>query len=88
MEVTIWSFLTVGSVCLLVLMLGLFFIVYKQKMKELEIEKQKIEKTNLQNEVSDAVDRELGSIASRIEVLEAIVTDKNYGLSDKIERLK
>jgi len=55
-------------------------------MKQLEIEALKIEKINLESVVDEAVNRIVGNQLSRIEVLEAIVTDKNYDLSEKITK--
>jgi hypothetical protein len=88
MEFNLWIFLTVATLCLLILMLGIIYVGYQEKMKKLEIERQKIEQTNLQHEVADAVEREYAGLVSRIEVLEAIVTEENYDLSEKITRLK
>jgi hypothetical protein len=57
-------------------------------MKKLENEKLEIQQANVQHEVSDAVGREIKEILARIEVLEAIVTDRKFDLSEKITRLK
>lgn len=57
-------------------------------MKKLESEKLEIQQANVQHEVSDAVGREIKEILGRIEVLEAIVTDRKFDLSEKITRLK
>ncbi len=57
-------------------------------MKKLENEKLEIQQANVQHEVSDAVGREIKEILGRIEVLEAIVTDRKFDLSEKITRLK
>jgi hypothetical protein len=59
----------------------------KKKIKELEVEALKLEKANLETEVAAAVNKILGDQLSRIEVLEAIVTNKNYDLNEKITRL-
>ena len=71
---------------------GFLYVVittaHKSKMKQLEVEALKIQKSNLQAEVEDAVDRKLKDQLSRIEILEAVVTDKNYELNEKISRLK
>lgn len=66
------------------------FIVLKhqRRLKELEVEKLRVERVNLRKEVDEAVAEKFANHAGRIEVLEAIVTDKNYDLSDKITRLK
>jgi hypothetical protein len=42
----------------------------------------KLEKANVETEVAAAVNKILGDQLSRIEVLEAIVTDKNYLLDN------
>lgn len=84
----LWMFLIVTM-----LVVGAFLYIavtttHKKKMKELEIEGLKIQKFNLEVEVEDAVNRKLGDQLSRIEILEAVVTDKNYELNEKISRLK
>ena len=61
---------------------------HKKNMKKLENEKLEIQQANVQHEVSDAVGREIKEILARIEVLEAIVTDRKFDLSEKITRLK
>ena len=61
---------------------------HTRKLKKLEIEKLKIEKANMEAEVDAAVQKHLGSLASRVEVVEAIVTDHKYELNEKIKRLK
>lgn len=53
---------------------------HKKDMAKLNASLNDSEKTNLKNE--------LASVKSRLEVLEAIVTDKKYQLSEEISRLK
>jgi hypothetical protein len=57
-------------------------------MKTLEVEALKIQKANLKSEVEEAVNNRIGDLQGRIEVIEAIVSDKNYELNEKITRLK
>ena len=84
----LWMFLTVTMLVVGVFLYILITTIYKKNMKELEVEALKIQKTNLEAEVEVAVNRKLGDQLSRIEILEAIVTDKNYGLNEKIAKLK
>jgi hypothetical protein len=60
----------------------------QKNMKKLENEKLGIQQANVQHEVSYAVGRKIKKILGRIEVLEAIVTDRKFDLSEKINRLK
>ncbi|HAU24798.1 MAG TPA: hypothetical protein DCX09_08995 [Gammaproteobacteria bacterium] len=60
----------------------------QKKHEETRYEKLEIQQANVQHEVSDAVGREIKEILARIEVLEAIVTDRKFDLSEKITRLK
>ena len=53
---------------------------HRQKMKELETKFNESEKIKIQEENK--------SIKHRLEVLEAIVTEKKYDLNEKIARLK
>lgn len=88
MNVSLWFFLSVATFFTILFLIVLLFVSYKQNMKKMEIEALKIQKENLQHEVEQAVNKKLGDQLSRIEVLEAIVTDKNYELNEKITRLK
>ena len=88
MTVDLWVFLSVGALAMGAFLTAVVITGHKRKMKELEIEALKIQKANLQAEVEKAVSLRLGDQLNRIEVLEAIVTDKNYELSEKITRLK
>lgn len=88
MEFNIWFFLATATLPVMGMLITLFLIGHHQKMKKLELEALKIQKANVQNEVNDAVERRLKDMIDRVEVLEAIVTDKGYDLNEKITRLK
>jgi hypothetical protein len=88
MEINLWVFLTVTIVFTMSLLIIIASNAHKKKLKELEVEALRIEKLNLKSVVEDAVNKSVGDQLSRIEVLEAIVTDKNYELNEKITRLK
>jgi hypothetical protein len=59
-------------------------IVSKRKLKELEFEAFKVKSINIKAEVKDAVCLQLKKPNNRIEVLEAIITDKQYALNESI----
>ena len=88
MEINLWFFLTVSSI------FGVSFAIiavihsHKTKTKQLEIEALKIQQATLKAEVDDAVNAKLAAYLERIEILEAIVTDKSYDLNEKITKLK
>ena len=81
-------FLSVSTFCGVMLVVVVAALAHIRKMKELEVEKYKAQKANLREEIDSALEKRFSDHAKRIEVLEAIVTDKNYDLSDKITRLK
>ncbi|NQZ23620.1 MAG: hypothetical protein HRT53_16410 [Colwellia sp.] len=88
MIINLWVFLTAA-----VAFTALFLIIVasntnKKKLKELEIEALKIERDNLDAVVEEAVKKVVIDLSSRIEVLEAIVTDKKYDLNEEITNLK
>ncbi|MBA6263493.1 MAG: hypothetical protein V7780_08460 [Colwellia sp.] len=78
MNIDLWVFLSIAVIFLTILV----FSTNKKKIKELEVEALKLEKANVETEVAAAVNKILGDQLSRIEVLEAIVTDKNYLLDN------
>jgi hypothetical protein len=78
MNIDLWVFLSIAVIFLTILV----FSTNKNKIKELEVEALKLEKANVETEVAAAVNKILGDQLSRIEVLEAIVTDKNYLLDN------
>ncbi len=79
----LWMFLTFAIVFGVFFLTVVVFTAHKKKLKELELEALKIEKSD-----SDTVIKEkLANQLNRIEVLEAIVTDKGYDLGDKITSL-
>lgn len=84
----LWMFLIITMLVTGLFLYILITTVHKKTMKELEIEALRIQKSNLETEVEDAVNRKLGDQITRIEILEAVVTDKNYDLNEKISRLK
>ena len=88
MDIGLWSFLTISSPFVMVMLVTAIWTEHKKNMKKLENERLQIQQANVQNEVSDAVSREIKEIVNRIEVLEAIVTDRKYELDEKITRLK
>ena len=88
MEINLWTFLTAAVIFGVPFLMIVALSANKSKLKELEIEALKIQKSNLEAEVEEAVNKKLSEQLSRIEVLEAIVTDKNYDLNEKITRLK
>jgi hypothetical protein len=88
MNINLWVFLTATVVFSLAFLTIVVLTTHKKKIKELEVEALKLEKANLEAVVEDAVNKVIGDQLSRIEVLEAIVTDKNYDLNEKITRLK
>ena len=76
MVVNLWLFLSIGAVLSTILVIAITMIINKRKLKELEVEALKVTNINLKAEVEDAVSRHIKSQNDRIEVLEAIVTDK------------
>lgn len=88
MEVNLWAFLAVSVILGVVFLVVLITNISKTKQKALELELLKTKKANIEAEVEAAVNKKLGDQLNRIEVLEAIVTDKNYELNEKITRLK
>jgi len=81
-------FLSVSAVALSIFMIVVVVYAHRQKSQELELEALKIREANLQQDVEEEVARQMKEVTTRIEVLEAIVTDKKYELSDKITQLK
>ena len=88
MEFGLWGFLGFSTPFVMLMLITAIWAEHKKNMKKLENEQLEIQQANVQNEVSDAVQREIKEILNRIEVLEAIVTDRNYELGEKIKRLK
>jgi hypothetical protein len=88
MVVNLWFFLSIGAVFSTILVIAMTMIINKRKLKELEVEALKIKNINLKAEVEDAVIRHLKTQNDRIEVLEAIVTDKKYLLNENITNLR
>ncbi len=83
-----WAFLAFATPFVMVMTIVGIYTEHKKNMKKLENKNLEIRQANVQHEVSDAVSREIKEILSRIEVLEAIVTDRKFDLSEKITRLK
>jgi hypothetical protein len=84
----LWGFLALSTSFVMLMLIIAIWTEHKKNMKKLENEKLEIQQANVQHEVSDAVGREIKEILARIEVLEAIVTDRKFDLSEKITRLK
>ena len=88
MVVNLWMFLSIGALLITILVIAITMILNKRKLKELDVEALKVTNINLKAEVEDAVSRHLKSQNNRIEVLEAIVTDKKYELNENISNLR
>ena len=88
MVVNLWMFLSIGAALITIMVIAITMILNKRKLKELEVEALKVTNINLKAEVEDAVSRHLKSQNNRIEVLEAIVTDKKYELNENIANLR
>ncbi|WP_293751123.1 hypothetical protein [uncultured Paraglaciecola sp.] len=88
MVVNLWLFLSIGAVLSTILAIAITMIINKRKLKELEVEALKVTNINLKAEVEGAVSRHIKSQNDRIEVLEAIVTDKKYALNEDITNLR
>ena len=88
MVVNLWMFLSIGAALITIMVIAITMILNKRKLKELEVEALKVTNINLKAEVEDAVSRHLKSQNNRIEVLEAIVTDKKYELNENISNLR
>jgi|GEM_PF-977999 len=88
MEANLWVFLSIGAIFVSLFLITVVMTVHKKSMKELEVEALRIKKADIQAEIESAVNKALAVQASRLEVLEAIVTDDSYQLNEKITRLK
>ncbi|MDT0594994.1 hypothetical protein [Glaciecola petra] len=88
MNIDLWGFLTVAVLAGIGFLVMIIITGNQRKMKELEVEALKVQNVNLKNAVEDAVLRHIKDQNTRIEVLEAIVTDKKYDLNQKITNLK
>lgn len=88
MEINLWVFLSVTIIFGTTFLTILAVVINKRKLKELEVEALKVKHIHLKQEVEEEVSRQLKQQNDRIEVLEAIVTEKNYGLNEKITNLK
>ena len=84
----LWFFLSITVVVITIFLIVLVVFVNNSKMKALEIEELKIKNINLKAEVEAAVSQHMKKQNSRIETLEAIVTDKSYALNEKITNLR
>lgn len=78
----------ISTLCLTGAAIVFFALRHKTKMKELEIESLRIQKANLQAEVNQAVQEKMDEYKDRVQVLEEIITSKNYDVSEKISRIK
>ena len=88
MTFNLWLFFTASVALVTPLIIVAVITSYKTKMKQLEIEALNIQKATLKTEVENVVNEKLGDQLNRIEVLEAIVTDKSYELNEKITKLR
>ena len=88
MEINLWFFLTVGSIFGVSFAIVAIVYSHKTKIKQLEIEALNIQKATIKTEVEEAVNVKLAEHLQRIEILEAIITDKSYDLHEKITKLR
>jgi len=88
MHANLWVFLSIAVFLLVIFLIIVVITSHKKSMKLLEVEALMGKGSNLQVEVEQAVKKKFAEQANRIEILEAIVTDKNYDLNEKITRLK
>lgn len=88
MIINLWMFLSVAVVFGVSFLTIVVFTGHKKKLKELDIEAKRLENANLETLIEDAVTKQLGNQLTRIEVLEAIVTQQNYELNEEITKLK
>lgn len=88
MELNLWVFLSISVAGTSLFLIILVIVGHQQKMKQLEVDAIKAEKANIQSMVESELSRQISEYTSRLEILEAIVTDKNYELSEKITRLQ
>jgi len=92
MAINLWTFLAMGAVGGIAFAIVTTINVHKHKMKKLEIEALNLKAAQpeldaLRADVEKMVADKLLAQSKRIEVLEAIVTDKNYDLREKISSL-
>lgn len=78
----------ISTVCLTALVVAFGVMRHRSKMKVLEIEALRVQKANLQSEVNHAVDERMEQYKDRMQVLEEIITSKNYDLNEKITSIK
>ena len=64
------------------------FMRHRAKMKALDVEALRIQKANLQAEVNRAVEESMKQYKERMQILEEIITSKQYALDEKISRIK
>jgi len=88
MIINLWVFLTAAVAFTALFLIIVALNTNKKKLKELEIEALRIERDNIDAVVEAAVKKVVGDLSSRVEVLEAIVTDKKYDLNEEINNLK
>jgi hypothetical protein len=84
----LWLFLSISVIFITLLIITTTMIVNKTKLKALEIEALKSKRIDIETESEDSLSRQLRKQNDRIEILEAIITDKKYALNKSITNLK
>ncbi len=79
-----WVFLTVGTVLGILLAAIGMLSGHRRKVKEMELAALKEQNSGQSDELNQKIDK----LSKRVEVLEALVTDKGYELEQKISNLK
>lgn len=88
MTINLWMFLSVAVVFGVSFLTIVVLTGHKKKLKELDIEAKRLENANLEALIEDAVTKQLGKQLTRIEVLEAIITQHNDELNEEFTKLK
>ena len=88
MIINLWLFLSISVTLITLLVITTTMIVNKTRVKELEVEALKVKSITIKTAGDDVLSRQLKSQNIRIEVLEAIVTNKTFELNESITNLK
>lgn len=83
----LWLFLTISVIAGVGALVVMVLSGSRNKLKALEIEALNAKNVTIKQEVEEAVKRHVKQQNERIEVLEAIVTDKKYDLNEKLKDL-
>jgi hypothetical protein len=84
----LWLFLSISVIFITLLIITTTMIVNKTKLKALEIEALKAKRIDIETESEDFLSRQLRKQNDRIEILEAIITNKKYALNKSITNLE